>query len=41
MLTANPWLSVYIKGETSKWKELEKAVHIVLKPCEIRVVALP
>ena len=31
MLTANPWLSVYIKVETSKWKELEKAVHNVIK----------
>ena len=31
MLTANPWLSVYIKVETSKWKELEKAVHNIIK----------
>ena len=31
MLTANPWLSVYIKVETSKWIELEKAVHNVIK----------
>lgn len=31
MLTANPWLSVYIKVETSKWKALEKAVHNVIK----------
>lgn len=31
MLTANPWLSVYIKVETSKWKELEKALHNVIK----------
>ena len=31
MLTANPWLSVYIKVETSKWIALEKAVHNVIK----------
>ena len=31
MRTANPWLSVYIKVETSKWMELEKAVHNVIK----------
>ena len=31
MRTANPWLSVYIKVETSKWVELEKAVHNVIK----------
>lgn len=31
MLTANPWLSVYVKVETSKWKELEKAVHNIIK----------
>jgi hypothetical protein len=31
MLTANPWLSVYVKVETSKWKELERAVHNVIK----------
>ena len=31
MLTANPWLSVYIKVETSKWIELEKAVYNVVK----------
>ena len=31
MRTSNPWLSVYIKVETSKWVELEKAVHNVIK----------
>ena len=31
MLTANPWLSVYIKVETSNWIALEKAVHNVIK----------
>ena len=31
MRTANPWLSVYLKVETSKWVELEKAVHNIIK----------
>lgn len=31
MRTANPWLSVYLKVETSKWMELEKAVHNIIK----------
>ena len=31
MLTANPWLSVFIKVETSKWKEIERAVHNIIK----------
>lgn len=31
MWTANPWLSVYVKIKTSKWRELETAVHNVIK----------
>jgi len=31
LTTANPWLSVYVKICTHKWKELEKATHNIIK----------
>ena len=31
MKTANPWLTVHMKVETSKWVELEKSVHNIIK----------
>lgn len=31
MWTANPWLKVFVKIQTTKWEALEKAVHTVIK----------
>lgn len=31
LVTANPWLSVYVKIRTTKWIELEKATHNIIK----------
>jgi len=31
LVTANPWLSVYVKIRTKKWIELEKATHNIIK----------
>ena len=31
MWTANPWLKVFVKIQTTKWEALEKAVHAVIK----------
>lgn len=31
LVTANPWLSVYVKIRTRKWIELEKATHNIIK----------